>query len=485
MRGRVLTSCICLTLVSGILSGYEWKSHNRMAYNARRLALTAEPDPQLAAFLEDLQKNGFGEDLDTRAGDLFENAWTDEDHNEGKLTWSDGVCVYKEEDCSKFADWISGQRGSTCTFDHFHPPLSLPLAADDATVHARQYFEWAVRLYKAGVCHPEKRDPYHRWAAQALGHAIHLVEDMGSPQHALPENHAEYPRGHGKSFHEYWALDVWGQNDRRPYTKPDGTGTSDLGGFELDASKASDPRKGKLEDIMAAMAHESRNFLGRSPYDPGSQRPSLFLNQLKQLFSDSDFQPGPPEKRGKHSEWSMPTFSIRSFPVYGFTLPHNSRHIYGTHVKFAEPDYQEVGTDLPPASGEITVESFELAERMWAQVDANHPENPVEFDKKFHTLITHTTEAAAGAILAFWDEVKGYSCQCEDQDPCGSGARPVAASAAGVKAPTARAAGAMSCPVRPPVRPYTPGGDNPGRHAGDREQCVRGEDGLGYAVRQR
>jgi hypothetical protein len=203
MRGRVLTSCICLTLVSGILSGYEWKSHNRMAYNARRLALTAEPDPQLAAFLEDLQKNGFGEDLDSRAGtsyDPFVFFGTDEDSLEGKLnSLRGGGCFYDEIPCFL-----------RCSVDHFSPALELPLAGQDALVHARWYFGWAVRLYKAGICRPTEREIYHRWAARALGHAMHLVQDMGSPQHVGPENHAPiWAGGDGRSYHEQWTLRLW------------------------------------------------------------------------------------------------------------------------------------------------------------------------------------------------------------------------------------------------------------------------------------
>ena len=470
MISRLLAVLGALAIVTSA-GAYEWRSHNRMAYNARHFLLeTWAIDPSLRSLIDDLEEHGFGEDLDTRAGDKFENAWTDEDHNEGKLKWSKGVCLYKEEDCSKVVDWVSGQRAATCTFDHFQPHLPLPLFRTDATTHARTYFDTAVRLYKAGICHPEKRDLYHRWAAQALGHAIHLVQDMGSPQHALPENHAEYPRGHGRSFHEFWALDVWGENDRPRYTKPDGTGTSDLGGFELDAMKASDPRKGKLEGIMEDLAAESRNFLGGSPYDPRSQRPSLLLNELMRVFSDSDFQPGPQDKKGKVSGWSMPSFSVKSFPIYGFRLPHNGRHIYGTSYRFAEPDYQEVGTELPLDGGQITVQSLELAERLWAQVDAKHPENPVEFDKKFHTLITHTTEAAAGAILTFWDEVKDYKgCRCGDEDPCGGLVHPTdTASARAGRAFATPSRGipvqsteAQFCPLPPPVRPHPPGRDNP------------------------
>jgi hypothetical protein len=116
--------------------------------------------------------------------------------------------MYDERDCWDLGGQFSKKFGALpCTFDHFLPKLSLPLGQKEATDHARLYFNWAVKLYKAAKCDPDGRGPaFFLSAARALGHAIHLVEDMGSPQHTLPENHAPYPAGHGDSFHEYWSL---------------------------------------------------------------------------------------------------------------------------------------------------------------------------------------------------------------------------------------------------------------------------------------
>jgi hypothetical protein len=175
MTRRLLTCFICFTLVRAVVCGYEWKSHNRMAYSARRLALTAERDPQLAGFLEDWDKHGFGEDLDTRAGTPYKPFLffgTDEDALEGQALPIPGGGRYFDEIPCFYR----------CSIDHFHPALEIPLAGEDALTHAKRYFDWAVRLYKGGICRPLERDKYHRWAARSLGHAIHLVGGMGLPQ---------------------------------------------------------------------------------------------------------------------------------------------------------------------------------------------------------------------------------------------------------------------------------------------------------------
>jgi hypothetical protein len=250
-------------LVATSLGGYEWRSHNRMAWNARDLLLNpnragASIDPELRTFLET-----YGEkDLDTRAGtsyDPFVFFGTDEDSLEAKiLTPWGGECFYKEAQC--FA-W--------CSLDHFSPPLLAPFVGQDALAHARWYFEWAIRFYKAGICRPSKKAIFHRWAARALGHAIHLVQDMGSPQHVAPENHAPtWAGGDGRSFHEQWTLKLWELGTTTTYTRKDGT-SFPVGGFEKYAAAASSPVHGTLLSIMRALATESKDFSALSPYHPG------------------------------------------------------------------------------------------------------------------------------------------------------------------------------------------------------------------------
>jgi hypothetical protein len=437
-----------LVLFSQPVIGYEWLSHNRMSFNARQvLLIKVAADPELRAFLQDRDHDGYGNDIDTRAGDQAENAWTDEDHNEGELSEVPGLCVYRERDCGEKAGYLNKEFGALpCSFSHFQPKLAIPLGQKEAIEHASEYFDLAVRLYKAAKCDSRGLAPvYYKWSARALGHAIHLVEDMGSPQHSLPENHAPYPIGHGKSFHEYWSLDVWGINDRRNYTMPDGGGTVPVGGFEQAAAGASEPRRGTLEQVMLGIAAESRSFLNGAPYARGS---NLLLKELLRVFSGSNLNPNwqvtQADKGGAPLEWSLASFSARSFPTYGFGLPDDGRHGYATSLWLAEPDYRESEGMWFPDTGRVTLSSFELAERLWAQVDAEHPDNPIELDKKLNDLLQHTTEAAAGAILAFWDEVKDYTCPCYGFTPC--------AFRAGSKDP--------DCDT-PKPGPYTPGGDNP------------------------
>ena len=427
-----------------------------MAYNARHYLLERGAiDPGLRDFVDDLEKNGFGEDLDNRAGTPYKPLLffgTDEDALEGKaLPVPGGGCYFDEIPCFY-----------RCSIDHFHPALEIPFAGEDALVHAKRYFDWAVRLYKGGICRPLERDKYHRWAARSLGHAIHLVHDMGSPQHVGPENHAPiWTGGDGESFHEQWSLELWDKD--ATYTRKDGT-SFHLGFFERSAALASTPSPGTFRNIMGSLASEAGAFPDVSPYHCGVEldltqslgRPGLLQVLAPSGFTARDFHwveiPDPP-----YSKDSLQWFETKFFPPYGQgATSRRQRHLLG-HA------FLQKGEMHQPDMGAIQINSMNFSERLWAEPNEGNGDgnNPLRFDAGLKLLLTHTTEAAAGAILAFWDEVKGYSCQCEDQDPCGSGARPVGASAAGVKAPTTRAAGAMSCPVRPPVRPYTPGGDNP------------------------
>ena len=190
------------------LQAYEWRAHHGLSGAARELAIQVAGDTRLEAFLsqnQGMSADGYPlYDLTTRAGDLV---W-DEDRREGVL--QDGlVCLFVERGC-----WPSSL---VCSFDHFSPQLPFPLATHDAVYHGRSYFDVAVRLYKAARCasYSNYKEMYERWSVRALGHAIHLVEDMGSPQHVEPEVHDGVVYA-PDSFHEHWVEDNWSE----PYTRP-------------------------------------------------------------------------------------------------------------------------------------------------------------------------------------------------------------------------------------------------------------------------
>ena len=227
MRLRILGLLAApFMILASTASGFEWLTHNGMARNARDIFLgqlsshqpphSLEGSPKdIAEFLRFLQvvdANGHFE-LDSRAGDPFVGANVDEDHSEGDLkafVW----CWYEDRPCFSLPEYFpESARDSAnviaCTRDHFSPKLNLNLGQTDAITHARRYFDIAVKLYKAAKCDSVGMDDtYYTWAARALGHAIHLAEDMGSPQHARPENHAPFPIGTGPSYVEYWSVDV-------------------------------------------------------------------------------------------------------------------------------------------------------------------------------------------------------------------------------------------------------------------------------------
>ncbi len=413
-----VTLCLCV----GPVAAYEWKSHNSMAWHTRNLFIRTEPPPlpvesEFSDFLEN-----YGEDLDTRAGDVVKDAFTDEDHNEGYLR-EIFTCVYQERDCWNVGFTLRNPLWvAPCTLDHFFPKLPLPLPNQDATVHARRYFDMAVKLYKAAKCDRwGLSDTYKQGAARALGHAIHLVEDMGAPQHTRPENHAPFPLGLGPSFHEYWMLDAWDKPTM--YTRPDGTGSELVGAFVQAAAQARNPLLGRLEGIMGSLAAASRQFYSGSPYEPGKRLP---LKELARVMAGSDVTLGWLEATsplGDHLSWTLPHILANGFPIYGRGMPDDKRHTFSLFGPFTSADYREGDTVTPPSGGEIVIDSFELAERLWAEPDVLHPDRPVQLDAKIKGLLTHTTESAAGTILAFWDEVKSYDCKCMNFTPCDFRAR--------------------------------------------------------------
>src|SRR3989304_5465385 len=168
MRRLFFLVLLCLGVEFGL--AYEWRSHNRMGWNARDIFIGEKGPPfpvdqQLVEFLRQ-----YGGELDTRAGDPYENAFTDEDHNEGYLRGPSDACVYREEACWQLGSVFGKKIGAlTCTFDHFLPKLALPLGQEEASTHARYYFDMAVKLYKAAKCDSRgKAGLYYQWAARAL-----------------------------------------------------------------------------------------------------------------------------------------------------------------------------------------------------------------------------------------------------------------------------------------------------------------------------
>ncbi len=236
---KVLASLWTLVVLSLPAQAHQWLPHNGMTDSSWKLAAAVQGDPELEAFLRD-----FEEDIESRAG----NKPLDEDHTEGRADDVMGLCWLNEPSCGPF-----------CTVDHFFPRLSL--SNQDAISHADYYFDLAVRFYRSSRCTRTSlalREGHRRYAARALGHAVHLVEDMGVPQHVSQEAHvppwvAVVGHGLNRSFFEDWTTSWWA--DPLQY------GTQfQLGVFSAAAAAATTPREGPLRTIMYNMAQETRGF---------------------------------------------------------------------------------------------------------------------------------------------------------------------------------------------------------------------------------
>ena len=277
----------------------------------------------------------------------------------------------------------------------------------------------AVKLYKAAKCDSVGMDDtYYKWAARALGHAIHLVEDMGSPQHARPENHAPFPIGTGPSYVEYWSVDVWDRE--QTYKKPDGS-KEGVGKLVRAAETAARARTGSLEGVMGSMAAEARQWPMSSPYASGA---ALTFPELERVLSRSGVLANwnvVQDAEGNPIRFKLSDFTVAQYPDYYSSVAQDSgksklRHRFG-RAFFEIPDFTSDSV-LDQDEATVGIQSFELATRLWAEPDALHPENPIIFDLALKELITSTTEAAAGAILAFWEAVRDYDCPCSDFTPC-------------------------------------------------------------------
>ena len=469
MNSRLLAIFISVSL-STVATAYEWKSHNSMAFHARRVARLAETDAQFRSFLD-----SFGEkDLDTRAGTPYDPHGlfgTDEDYLE--IIEHDSICVFEEKPCRMFnSDWSNNALLASpllCSKDHFHPPLDLPIPRQDAITHANWYFELAVRLYKAGKCNVDatKQRRYFRWAARALGHALHLVHDMGSPQHVQPENHLPFGLGHGPSFLETWTLKLW--DDSAQWNDLHG-GLHRVGTYEQAAAKAAKPTLGLFPEIMSGLADKAKPWpWGGNPWPPNSSEKRTLKDAKDTVESLHWSWPSTEDNEGSYAYYRLSPLTADMFPDFAKSAAKDSsvHRYYGKTYDFqAEPD-RALNQVPPPEMVKFTLTSVEMSTRFWAEA------NPPVFDEKLGALITHATEAAASAILAFWERVKGDECGCEDADPCAAAKWAESAPAGGPK--TARAGASVAppkgvavkptaaqfCPLPPPVRPHPPGRDNP------------------------
>jgi len=148
MASRAVAIAVALLVVTSS-NAYEWQTHNGMAKNARQLLLERWViDEGLRKFINDVKLRGYGEDLDTRAGDKDQGAFTDEDHCEGRL-WGLVWCLYQEAPCFALPEdlpkkWRDTVNIAACTRDHFSPKLPLLLLQEDARDHAQECLDMAV-----------------------------------------------------------------------------------------------------------------------------------------------------------------------------------------------------------------------------------------------------------------------------------------------------------------------------------------------------
>lgn len=442
MSHRFAAWSLPLFLGATLLLGHEWRAHNRMAYRAGNLA--KPNDPELARFLEAVGDRY----LYTRAGNPCDPQdarcpAVDEDHTEGRLGWltaEGGLtrCLYVEYPCGLF-----------CSIDHFEPPLDAPFGGVPATKHAAQYFDWAVRLYKASTCSGPMAQMYRIWAAKALGHAIHLVEDMGSPQHIKPENHAPIV-GHGRSFLERWVLELW---DTKALWIDPGGRRHHVGLFEDAASAADGWWGGNLRSIMTGLKGLSGDLpeIG-NPWPPDGTGEKTVADADTEIESLKwGWKPVGERTTLRH----IPAMAADLFPNYGAVVTgvNQGMRFYGRGWDYLTAPLVAAEPLPEPDHVSLDLTSHHMSLRFFAEAE------PVVFDANLKSLLTETTEAAAGAILAFWEEVKDFQCPCEGLSPCDAEGVWFGTPTDSVSVPRTR------CDP-PPAPPYTPGRDFPDDNAG-------------------
>ena len=347
-RGSLAHALVLVLGLGPSLFAYQFRTHNGITAAARTFLWQERArygfDEDFARLLAPRDKHGFGDLIDSRAGDPYEDAWLDEDHEEGRLERMVFGCWYVEGSCTFAAALDRVLDGAPCTRDHFSDPLPAPLGGRDAVEHAMYYLDMAYRLYVAGKCARDAglAEMYFRGAARALGHLLHLVEDMNVPQHVRPENHIPYPLGHGRSFYEDWAQDLW---DRAVLYLLDGTPYV-LGGFERRLQLPFAPVAGPLAGLMVDAAASSRALVARSPFARGSwlavgdlatRFPGGFIEDAWYEHVDADGN----EIRYRLGEvfWQYPRYAR------GYGLPHGDEH----HLHFT----REPGAGRAPSGGGV------------------------------------------------------------------------------------------------------------------------------------
>jgi len=81
---------LVVTLLAAASHAYQFRTHNGITRAARTQVREHPPagvhfDEDFLRLLKDAGDGGFGDLIDSRAGDPYEDAWLDEDHEEGRL----------------------------------------------------------------------------------------------------------------------------------------------------------------------------------------------------------------------------------------------------------------------------------------------------------------------------------------------------------------------------------------------------------------
>jgi len=98
-KAIVLTAVLCC---SSFARAYQYRTHHGITGVARRYLVTHEQDfgfdNDFVRLIKDTDERGpgFGDLIDSRAGDPYEDAWLDEDHEEGRLDPTVAGCPYVE-----------------------------------------------------------------------------------------------------------------------------------------------------------------------------------------------------------------------------------------------------------------------------------------------------------------------------------------------------------------------------------------------------
>ena len=103
MRIRAATvGGLIVTLAAAGAGGYQYRTHHGITGAARAFLYKNRGrygfDDDFVRLIADptAKEHGFGDLIDSRAGDPYEDAWLDEDHEEGRLDPTVAGCPYVE-----------------------------------------------------------------------------------------------------------------------------------------------------------------------------------------------------------------------------------------------------------------------------------------------------------------------------------------------------------------------------------------------------